>query len=255
MSPRRNITNPALLACLCLLLAAGRAWALSTDKNQPIDIHADHGDFNADSKNASNGTAVYTGHVVITQGSIVLHADKAVLQVVNNNLSSADMTGNPATFQQQPDNGEMMNGSAQEITYSASSNEIVLITAARLTQAVDRQRANRPPVMPAPGAATAVGNPPGERLMTADVIRYNTDTQHVIAKSGDESQRVHVSFPPKSPAPAPATVIPPVKGRKSITAPPAARTRAPTTLGAPPQAPTPASTPAPAAATPPSPMP
>ena len=249
MSPRPVSIKPALLVFLCVLLAAGRASALSTDKNQPIDIHADHGDFKADPKNAGDGTGTYTGHVVITQGSIVLHADKAVLRVVNNDLTSADMTGNPATFQQQPDNGEVINGSAQEITYDASTSEIVLITAARLTQAVAQAPANRPPVATEPEASTAA-NPPGERLMTADVIHFDTNTQHVIAKSGDESQRVHLSFPPKAPAPAPATAAKPVKGRKSITVAPAAGSHAPMTLGAPPHAPAPApvSTPAPPAA-------
>ena len=250
---RPNTPKPVLLlACLCLLLATGHAWALSTDKNQNIDIHADHADFKADPKNTSNGTGIYTGHVVITQGSIVLHADKAVLHVVNNDLSSADMTGNPATFQQQPDVGDMMYGSAQEITYDASASEIVLITAARLSQAVERHPANRSPVTPAPAASTEVVNPPGERLMTADVIHYDTSSQHVIAKSGDESQRVHVSFPPKTPAPASTTAAAPAKSRKNMSVPPAG-TRAPTHLGAPRHAPAPASTASPAAATHPAP--
>ncbi|HSN18047.1 MAG TPA: lipopolysaccharide transport periplasmic protein LptA [Gammaproteobacteria bacterium] len=250
MSPRRASPEPVLLVCLCALLAASSAWALSSDKNQPINIHADHGDFKADPKNASNGTGIYTGHVVITQGSIVLQADKAVLRVVNNDLSSADLTGDPATFQQQPDNGEMMQGNAQEITYNASTNEIVLMTRASLTQAVPQVPSGHQAIL-APGAPTAIVSPPGERLMTADIIRYNTDTQHVIAKSGDESQRVHVSFPPKIVAPAAGTAAKPVTGRKSLIAPPVNATRAPVTLKAAPQAPAPSSTPAPAAATPP----
>lgn len=239
MSPRPvRIKTAVLLTCLCAL-AAARAWALSSDKNQPINIHADHGDFKADPNHPSNGTGIYTGHVVITQGSIVLQADKAILHVVNNDLSSADVTGNPATLVQQPDVGEPMHGEAQEITYDAAKNEITLITNARLTQQVIQHLTKG-----------VKGDVPGERLMTADVIHYNTDTQHVIAKSGDQDQRVHVSFPPKTAAPA-GTAAPPAKGRKSIAVPPAGGSRAPMTLGAPPQstAPAAASTPAPAADT------
>jgi lipopolysaccharide export system protein LptA len=221
-------TKPILrLICLCSLLAAAPAWALKSDKSQPINIHADHGDFKADPKNNSNGTGIYTGHVVITQGSIVLHSDKAILHIVNNDLSTADVTGNPATFVQQPDTGEPMYGEALEITYDAVNNEIVLITNAKLTQAV-MQHVTK---------GFNKGDVPGERLMTADVVHYNTVTQHVVAKAGDEDQRVHLSFPPKTAAPASPTAVAPAKARKLMTVAPAASSRAPTTLGAPSQAP------------------
>ncbi|HEX7966430.1 MAG TPA: lipopolysaccharide transport periplasmic protein LptA [Gammaproteobacteria bacterium] len=198
--------KPLLLAVFAVgLLAAGGAWALKTDKNQPINVQSDHGDFRSDPKDNSRGTGIYTGHVIITQGSIVLTADRAVLHIVNNELNSADVTGEPATFVQQPDQGAPMNGEAREITYDAGKNEIVLIDNARLSQAV--------------GDAAGAGkhgeakpdDMPGERLMTADRIRYNTDTQRVIARAGDDEQRVHISFPPKTAAPAPSTAARPVK--------------------------------------------
>jgi len=226
MSLLPNI-KPVLLVSLCGLLVAAPAWALKTDRGQPINIHADHGDFKADPKNNSNGTGIYTGHVIITQGSIVLHADKAILHIVNNDLSTADVTGDPATFVQQPDTGEPMHGEALEITYDAVKNEIVLITNAKLTQAVVQHVTK----------GFNKGDVPGERLMTADVVHYNTVTQHVVAKAGDEDQRVHLSFPPKTAAPVSTTAAPPAKGRKSMSVAPAASTRAPTILGAPSQAP------------------
>ena len=228
MSLPRNNTRPAwLLACLCGLLAAAPAWALKTDKSQPINIHADHADFKSDPKDSSNGTGIYTGHVVITQGSIVLHGDKAILHIVNNDLSTADVTGDPATFVQQPDTGEPMHGESQEITYDAVKNEVVLITDAKLTQAVVQHVTK----------GFNKGDVPGERLMTADVVHYNTLTQHVVAKARDEDQRVHLSFPPKTATPASATATQAAKGRKSMSVAPAANTHAPTTLGAPSQAP------------------
>ena len=214
MSPRpRNLRPILLLACLCALLASAPARALKTDKNQPINVHSDHGDFQSDSKNSSNGVGVYTGHVVITQGSIVINADKAVFHVVDNNLDTADITGNPATFVQQPDQGLPMHGQSQEITYDVPKNEIVLITHARLTQQVPTVAGSAKTSTAAPAARTVIDgivvndiSVPGERLMTAERIRYNTDTQHVIAKSGDSAeQRVHVSFPPKQVVPASAT--------------------------------------------------
>lgn len=240
MSRRRNPELLLLSACLCSLLVAGRAWALNSDKSQPINVHSDNADYKEDPKNAGEGTGIYSGHVIITQGSIVLRGDKAVLHMVGNDLSSADVTGNPVTFEQHPDQGEPMYGESQELTYDAAKNEITFITNAKLSQQVLQN--------PAKGPNT--GAAPGQRLMTADVIHYNTDTQHVVAKGGDEQQRVHVSFPPKTAAPASGTAhaAAPATGRKSLILPPPAG-RAPTTLGAPPQAPAAASTAAPAAAT------
>lgn len=183
MSHSRNSTSRLVVAGLAAvaLAAAGAAWALSSDKSQPINVQADHGDFIADANDTSSGTSIYTGHVVITQGSIVITGDKAVMRVVNNELRSADVTGTPATFQQQPDQGELIHGVSQELTYDASLNDVNLITLARLEQ--------------------------GLRLMTADHIHYNTDTQHMIAQSNGSDSRVHVTLPPKaSTTKAPASV-------------------------------------------------
>lgn len=210
MSPRRNLKPLASALCLCGLLAAGSAWALKTDKNQPINIHADHFEFKTEAKNANNGTGVYTGHVIITQGSLEIDCDKAVLHVIDNELDSAEVYGDPATFTQQPDTGEPMHGQSQQLNYDVSHNQITLITSAKLTQTV---------ITSIGGKHATKTDTPGLRLVTADHILYNTDTQHVVAKAGDEDQRVHISFPPKTTAPGAGTA-PGAKGSKA----PGART-------------------------------
>lgn len=202
MSP--NPIKRSALLLLCGLLAAS-AYALKSDKSKPINIQADHADFRADPKDSSIGTGIYTGHVVITQGSIMLTADKAILHVVNNELDTADITGGPAAFQQQPDTGGMIHGYAMEITYDASKNQIDLITNARMTQAVNQLSGTThaaPPAVSvrAPGTVSTEPAPyvtQGERLMTADHIRYNTETQRMLATGGKDEGRVHITFPPK----------------------------------------------------------
>lgn len=203
MSPR--MIERSVLTLLCGLLAAEGAYAFKSDKQQPINIQADHADFRADPSNNSNGTGIYTGHVVITQGSIMLTADKAVLHVINNEMDTADIEGKPATFQQQPDNGGMIHGYADEITYDASKNQMDLITNARLLQPVNQVNGvvvAAPPGVTAhsPGSATASAASyatQGERLMSADHIRYNTETQRMLATAGKDEGRVHITFPPK----------------------------------------------------------
>jgi lipopolysaccharide export system protein LptA len=234
MSPRRNLKLPAAVFA-CGLLAAGGAWALKTDKNQPINIHADHFEGKTDPKNAAKATGVYTGHVVITQGSIEIDGDKAVLHMVDNDLDSAEVYGNPVTFVQQPDTGEPMHGKSQELTYDVPHNQVTLITSARLTQMVLSHVTK----------GLIKGDSPGLRLTTAEHIVYNTDTQHVVAKGGDEEQRVHISFPPKTAVPG-STTAPGAKGAKAAPGAPAHMVLTPRAS----TAPAAASTPAPAASTP-----
>ena len=50
-----------------LAAIAAPTWALSTDKSQPIEVHADQ--FNGDEVKQ---TAVYSGNVVVDQGSMNL---------------------------------------------------------------------------------------------------------------------------------------------------------------------------------------
>jgi lipopolysaccharide export system protein LptA len=168
MSANRNWRWLLAAGVLCVTASA---WALKTDRNQPINIQADHGDFISNSQ-TNNGTGTYIGHVLIIQGSIRITADKAVLHMINGEMQTADITGAPATFQQQPDSGALIHGSASEITYDQSKNQVDLLGNAHLQQ--------------------------GGRVFTAQVIHYNTETEHVIALGGNNGGRVHVTIPPKA---------------------------------------------------------
>ncbi|HET7396149.1 MAG TPA: lipopolysaccharide transport periplasmic protein LptA [Gammaproteobacteria bacterium] len=165
-----------LLLC-CALLTAVSAFALSSDKNQPMDIQADHGEWQNDNK-TNLGTGIYTGHVIITQGSIRITADHAVVHTRNGELQTADITGQPATFQQQPDTGELMHGIADQIHYNSDTNMVDMIGHAHMQQGSIRQ-------------------------MTADVIHYNTATEHAVADGGKDGGRVHITVPPKTTSPPP----------------------------------------------------
>lgn len=158
------------LLVLSALLIAASAFALTSDKNQPMNIQSDHGEWQNDA-NSSQGTGIYTGHVIITQGSIRITAERAVVHTLNGELQTADITGQPATFQQQPDSGELMHGIADHIHYNSDANLVDLIGHAHMQQ--------------------------GVREMTADVIHYNTASEHAIADSGKTSERVHIVVPPK----------------------------------------------------------
>ena len=96
--------------------------AKTTDRNQPMDVEADR----TDAEIGDNGEAVLTGNVLITQGSLEVGADRATIHRNAGEISQVVLTGAPATLKQVNDNGETMNAHAAQITYTLSSDLIVL---------------------------------------------------------------------------------------------------------------------------------
>src|SRR5579859_1554950 len=80
---RKPAMNKLGVGALVLLAAcaAGDAVALSTDRNQPMDVDAGYmrTDQNAKNPNAAVNTTFLKGNVRITQGSIKAHGDEATL--------------------------------------------------------------------------------------------------------------------------------------------------------------------------------
>src|SRR5471032_1774453 len=104
MSPPRRIDSIPGRAALALLLCAlcTCAWARKSDRLQPMDVHADH----RDTSLADDGVSTLTGNVIVTQGTLVVNADKAVITRKNGDISYAVLTGNPVKLKQDDENGE-----------------------------------------------------------------------------------------------------------------------------------------------------
>ena len=129
---------PALLVLL-LTLPPGPASALSSDKDQPIDILAD-----SVSIDEGKGTSTYTGNVEITQGSIRLLADQGVVEHRPGQPQKVNATGAPARFRQLPDTSkEYVTGTAKRVEYRLDSEELQLIGDAELTQGKDNFSSDR----------------------------------------------------------------------------------------------------------------
>lgn len=102
---RRLSKNPAFKFALLLLLAqvTPAAFALQSDKDQPIEVEANTAELD-DVKNVS----VYTGNVVLTRGTIRMTGDKmTVYQTKDDELDTLIMEGRPATYRQLPDDSKV----------------------------------------------------------------------------------------------------------------------------------------------------
>ncbi len=129
-----NMKKLLLLSLLAPMLTAAPVWALSTDRNQPIEVHADR--FNGDEVKQ---TAVYTGNVVVDQGSMNLTGRRLELAITPRGYRRATIDGAPARFKQQSDPktpgiDEWMHAHADKIIYDEETDQITLLGKARLSR-------------------------------------------------------------------------------------------------------------------------
>jgi len=134
---RRMIGYAMLLSSLSMV-----PWpsaALESDKDQPILLEADGADIND-----RTGISVYTGNVVVTQGSIKINADKITVTQQDQKSDHILAEGKPVRFQQEPDNKkELIKGRALRTEYYMDSEMVYLIGDAILTQGKDTFKSDR----------------------------------------------------------------------------------------------------------------
>lgn len=166
-----------LLAGLLPLAAAPLvAFAKTTDRNAPMDIEADR----TDATIGDDGDAILTGNVKITQGTLEVQSDRAVIHRAGGDISQVTLTGNPATLKQVNDNGEAMNAHAAQIVYTMSSDLVVLTG----NVVVEQPRGN----------------------LRGETIKY--DLKNGRLDGGGDGKRVQMRIMPKTTAPAPTPAAP-----------------------------------------------
>ena len=118
--------------------AAMPARAEKADRDKPIHYQADTGDVNYQTK---IGTLV--GNVIITQGTLTIHADKVILRQNPDNSMSATAYGNPLTFREKRDGSdEYYEGVAQRAEYDGQKRFLELFDRALLRKGTDEIRSN-----------------------------------------------------------------------------------------------------------------
>jgi lipopolysaccharide export system protein LptA len=117
------------LLLLFSLLFTGSLSALTCDSQQPIEIVSQR-----QSLELNSHRMIFSGQVVITQGSIKIRADRVVVTRVNNQSGQeqVEATGTPATFYQLLEDQQPVTGSSQTIHYHAQKGSLILQQQARL---------------------------------------------------------------------------------------------------------------------------
>ena len=107
---------------LALLAATGGAGARSSDRNQPMDIEAARSDCGL----GENATCTFTGNATITQGTLRIVAEKAVVVQVAGKPSRAQFSGG-VTLQQEMDDGDRIDARSANVDYDMR-NEVIVFT-------------------------------------------------------------------------------------------------------------------------------
>ena len=120
--------SPSYRFGLLLMLSAMafNASAEKADRDQPINLEAD-----AVTVNDAKKTSIYTGNVILTQGTLIIRGDKLIVREDKDGFQHSTSYGNPTTFKQKREGkNEYIEGSGQRIEYDARMDKVQLFTKA-----------------------------------------------------------------------------------------------------------------------------
>lgn len=123
----------ALLNFLMMIGFSTNALAEAADRDKPINLEADSVKVD-DAKQIST----YSGNVILTQGTLIIRADKLIVREDSAGFQHSTSTGNPTTFKQKREGkNEYMEGSAQRIEYDGRMDKVQLYTKAWVKRGED----------------------------------------------------------------------------------------------------------------------
>jgi lipopolysaccharide export system protein LptA len=206
--PRRPLNLNMLgliLAGLTSLSFTTLVFAEAADRDKPIDLEAD-----SVKVDDAKQTSTYSGNVILTQGTLIIHADKLIVREDKEGFQHSTSLGNPTTFKQKREGkNEYMEGSAQRIEYDGRMDKVQLYTKAWVKR--------------------------GEDIVHGDYIMYDASAEYAeviggganAATSATPTGRVRAIIQPKNKkgaapatsAPVPASEIKPDSSSKSSTPP------------------------------------
>lgn len=156
-----------IIAGVLLIWILPQAWALRSDRNQPIDIKADRVEVDQREQ-----VSHYIGNVRMEQGTLKIDADEVVVYMDNGKLNKIVISGKPARFEQQPENQQaIVKSQADNMEYYAGEERLLLKHNAEVNQ--------------------------GGNHFHGEFIEYDTLTSTVKANKGEDNQsRVHAIIQP-----------------------------------------------------------
>jgi lipopolysaccharide export system protein LptA len=134
----RTLNLAGYLLTLSLILSCGPVWGEKADREKPINIEADSA--HMDDKTS---TAIFEGNVVLTQGTLLIKADTLTVLQENNEFKRGIAIGESAYFRQKREGYEdYIEGEAHRIEFDALTDQLTMITNAKLWREGDEVQGN-----------------------------------------------------------------------------------------------------------------
>ena len=166
-------TLKRLLFSAILFSGCLNAYALESDRQQPISIDADSA-----SLDQKNQVTVFSGNVVVVQGTLSMHASLARVTRDAAGNQTMNAQGSPVYFRQQLDNNKgLAEGWGDRAEYASATNTVKLVGHAKVRRGGDQAQ--------------------------GEAISYNTKTEVYTVLGGNavgnkKGQRVHIIIQPET---------------------------------------------------------
>lgn len=162
----KKILLKFIFASFCLIaMSSTYVLAEKADRDKPIELESD-----TMTSDDSKNTSVYTGNVILTQGSLLIKADELTVREDNQGFQHSTSIGNPTTFKQKREGkNEYIEGSAQRIEYDGRMDKVHLYSKASVKK--------------------------GEDAVYGDYIMYDANAEFAKAMSGNTKNKAGETVP------------------------------------------------------------
>ena len=127
-----------LIVGLSGLFLAQSVLAERADRNKPVYLEADRATVEDVNRKEASRVSIFTGNVVLIQGTMRISADKVIMKEDLNGFRYATATGDLVSFRQKRDGlDEYVEGWSERAEYDSKTDKIELFRQARLKRGSD----------------------------------------------------------------------------------------------------------------------
>lgn len=154
------------VACLALCLAAGPAFALKSDREQPLDVNADSSD-----GTLGDGIATLRGNIEIRQGTLLIRADIARVLKAEGRVQRIELDGEPVRMRQEIEQQGLVTAEARTMEYEVATGTVTLTGAADVTHP--------------------------QYHISGELLVYDMNEQHFRGSGAGDSGRIRIRLDPE----------------------------------------------------------
>jgi lipopolysaccharide export system protein LptA len=123
-------------AFACVMNVPPAVWAERADRDKPVNLESDRVDLDDSKKEA-----VFEGNVTLTQGTLLIKADKIIVKQDADGFQYGIAYGSPAHFRQKREGfDDFIEGFSERLEYDGKADKVQLFANARIQRGRDEVR-------------------------------------------------------------------------------------------------------------------